>query len=712
MNESAEVKLHFLDYWRVIKLRMGLILLTLFLVVVTAGVTVYFLPREYLSKVTMEVKPDNSGNVQVFGPGGQHAYDPQFVATQFQILQRTEVLYPVIQRLDLIKEFSPPGQHLPLQDVYYRLKGAMKLQEVRNTGMIEIGAYDTEPQRAANIANAIATVYQDIRQQDLADLTTNGLAQLQDELERQRKVVESNSAEAMKIRARDGIVDPDPDKDNSLLGHTNTLVVDTHTEEAAQEIKVVELERQLELINSLRPDELQDALKTLGIDDAVVARNLPLYQDTIAEKARLTNLGLGDNHPRIKALEAQMAAYAKILSDQLNTIKTTQATRLRFEKDKLSHLQQMAADSRASEIQEKSQMTEYLEAKNKYIRSQKVLDSMEISYASQKEQAILKHPTAKIWEKAEKSERPDKPRVTLIMLGAFVGGLALGIALAFFIEYLDTSVKTLDDVERYLQIPVLAVIPNNVSILMKNGGDTSEAEAYRILRAAIEFRKPYRDANTFTLISGGPGEGKSTTINNLAYTCARGGYNVLVVDADLRRATQHTFFDGDNSFGLVDYLLGKAEIDEIIKTTKIDNLSFIPAGQLPGEAVGILNSQRMTDLIAKLKSQYDLVFFDSPPILGVSDGSVLASEVDITIMVVQHRRFPRVMLQRVKNTVLDVGGRLIGVILNNVDSKHDDGYAYYYNYNEYYGPRRSTPKIDAPTPQLARPRETSSREEY
>jgi capsular exopolysaccharide synthesis family protein len=711
MNESAEVKLHFLDYWRVIKLRMGLILLTLFLVVVTAGVTVYFLPREYLSKVTMEVKPDNSGNVQVFGPGAQHTYDPQFVATQFQILQRTEVLYPVIDRLDLVKEFSPPGQRLPKQDVYFRLKGAMKLQEVRNTGMIEIGAYDTDPQRAANVANAIAAVYQDIRQQDLSENTANGLAQLQDQLDQQRKTVEANSAESMKIRARDGIVDPDPDKDNSNLGHQTQLLVDVHQQLAEQEIKCVELERQLELINSLRPDELQDALKTLGIDDAVVARNLPLYQDTIAEKAKLSNLGLGENHPRLKALEAQMATYSKILADQLNTIKTTQATRLRFEKDKLSHLQQMAADSRTAEIDEKSKMTEYLEAKNRYIRSQKVLDSMELAYVTEKQNFLLKHPTAKIWEKAEKSERPDKPRVTMIMFGSFVGGLLLGVALAFFIEYLDTSVKTLDDVERYLQIPVLAVIPNNVSILMKNVGDTSEAEAYRILRAAIEFNKPYRDANTFTLISGGPGEGKSTTINNLAYTCARGGYNVLVVDADLRRATQHTFFDSDNSFGLVDYLLGKAEVDEIIKTTKIDNLSFIPAGQLPGEAVGILNSQRMTDLIAKLKSQYDLVFFDSPPI-GVSDGSVLASEVDITIMVVQHRRFPRALLQRVKQQVLNAGGRLVGVVLNNVDSKHDDGYAYYYNYNEYYGPRRGTPKIDAPTPQLARPRETPSREEY
>jgi len=711
MNDTAEVKLHFLDYWRVIKLRMGLILLTLFLVVVTAGVTVYFLPREYFSKVTLEVKQDNSGPVETFGTGMQRTYDPQFVATQFQILQKTEVLYPVIDRLDLIKEFSPPGMKLSLQEVYGRLRNSMVTQDIRNTGMIEIGAYDTDPQRAANIANTIAVVYQERRRVDLEMNTTMGLEQLQDDVEQQRKMVEKLSADAMKIRARDGIVDPDPDKDNSQLGHTTGTMITVQTQESEEEIRVVELERQLELINNLRPDELQDALKTLGIDDAVVARNLPLYQDTIAEKARLTSLGLGLNHPRIKALEAQMATYSKILADQLNTIRTTQATRLRYEKDKLSHLQQMASDSRATEIAEKSQMGEYLDAKNKYIRAQRVLESLEVSFATQKLKITMKEPTARIWEKAEKSDRPAKPRVAWIMLGAGFSGLVIGIVLAFFIEYLDTSVKTLDDVERYLQIPVLAVIHNNVSILMKAVGETADAEAYRILRAAIEFNKPYRDANTFTLISGGPGEGKSTTINNLAYTCARGGYNVLVVDADLRRATQHLYFEVDNSFGLTDYLLGKAEVDDIVTTTKIDNLSFIPAGQLPGESVGILNSQRMTDLIAKVKSQYDLVFFDSPPILGVSDGSVLASEVDITIMVVQHRRFPRAMLQRVKQAVLNVGGRLVGVVLNNVDAKHDDGYSYYYNYNEYYGPRRTTPKIEAPAPQLTRPRE-ASREEY
>ena len=119
----------------------------------------------------------------------------------------------------------------------------------------------------------------------------------------------------------------------------------------------------------------------------------------------------------------------------------------------------------------------------------------------------------------------------------------------------------------------------------------------------------------------------------------------------------------------------------------------------------------MTELIAKVKQQYDLVFFDAPPILGVSDGSVIVSEVDVTIMVVQHRRFPRAMLQRVKLNVSNVGGRLIGVVLNNFDAKHDDGYAYYNNYYDYYGPREETKRIEPAAPKLPRPR-PAVREDY
>ena len=186
MTENNEAKLHFLDYWRVIKLRVGLILLTFFLVMVTAGVTTYFLPRQFLSRVRMEVKQDNSGPVSTFGGATARAYDPQFVATQFQILQTTEILYPVIDRLELVKEFSPAGQRLPIQQVYMRLRRSMQLQEVRMTGLIDIGVYDTDATRAANIANTIGVVYVERRRADLQKNVDRGLEQLTEEVAKQR----------------------------------------------------------------------------------------------------------------------------------------------------------------------------------------------------------------------------------------------------------------------------------------------------------------------------------------------------------------------------------------------------------------------------------------------------------------------------------------------------------------------------------------------
>ncbi len=720
MNDTSEVKLHFLDYWRVIKLRLGLIMLAFFLVMITAGVTTYFLPREYYSKVTMEVKEDNSGIKAFSGSGNQRGYNQQFVTSQFNILQKTEILYPVIDRLDLTKEFSPPGgARLPLQQVFLKLKKSMQLQEIRNTQLIEIGVYHTNPQLAANIANTIAVVYQEKRISGNEQTVMKSLATLEEEVRKKAKEVEEAAAVAGRIRAAQGINDPDPDNYASTPTTDDQAIVQNANRANEQRSLVGMLTVQLQQIEKLKPEELMEALRTLKIDDPVVLQSVPELQRLNIEESKLLSSGLGERHPEVLSLRARQATIQDILSRQLESIRRGQATRLTIEQDNLTSLEAQLADSRVKQIEQKSKMGEYIDAKSKYIQARKLMETAQLNVQAERMNINVGTEVAKIWEKAEPPIFPARPNVPAYMALAAIVGLVVGVGLAFFIEYLDTSVKTLDDVERFLQAPVLAVVPKGVSTLIKNLNDTADAEVYRILRANVEFNKPSRDANTFTLISGGPGEGKSTTLNNLAYTCAKGGYNVLVVDADLRRPSQHLFFDVDNSLGLIDYLQGKvADLEDITKTTKIDNLSFIPSGQLPDDSVGILNSQRMTDLVRKLKTQYDLVFFDSPPILGVSDGSVLASEVDMTIMVVQHRRFPRAMLQRVKQAVVNVGGRLIGVVLNNVDARHDEGYGYYNQYADYYAPRKEPRRAEAaPSSRrstaaaaTARPRE--EREDY
>ncbi len=503
------------------------------------------------------------------------------------------------------------------------------------------------------------------------------------------------SRSAARIRAEKGINDLDPETFTSNPTAEDRRMIASEGNVNAQKKTVAELRVNLQQIEGLKPEELMEALRTLGIEEPVVSRALAELQVATVTETRLLNSGLGENHPKIQSLRAERETHHSTLRDQLESIRRSQAVRLRAAESTLESLENDLKSSADSQQKQSADMETYVTAKSDYIQARRILDTAELTLKTKKIETVFSPEVAKIWEPAEPSFSAARPNVPAYMALAAVVGAVVGIGLAFFIEYLDTSVKTLDDVERHLKVPVLAVIPKDITILMKTQAEVADAEAYRILRAKIEFSKPNREANTFTLISGGPGEGKSTTLNNLAYTCAKGGYNVLVVDADVRRPSQHQFFEVENTFGLTDYLHGTADLEEITRTTKIDNLSFIPAGQIVGGDVGILNSQRMTDLMQRVKGQYDLVFFDSPPILGVSDGAVLTSQVDMTIMVVQHRRFPRAMLLRVKQAVQEVGGQLIGVVLNNVDARHDDSYGYYNTYADYYAPQRGSERRKA-----------------
>lgn len=688
MNETSEVKLHFLDYWRVIKMRMGLILLTFFLVMVTAGVYVVFLPKEYYSRVTIEIKPDNNRGVDPLSFTASGRADPQFISTQFQILRKTQVLYPVIEKLDLQKKLSPPGQPMPLSWVARRLDSSMTVQEQRNTTLIDVGVYNVDRQLAADVANTIAATYRDLRTEEQRSMVKQTLDEMRDELDKKSIEVTKLYEQAAKIRQEEDIIDQDPESSNVLISTSDRPLVMNETNLVEQRAKVDKTRNELTAIERLQPDELMEALRTLDIQDETMRNVVPLLQNAMAEEGKLLGAGLGENHPNVKSLRAQIEVYRKTLADQLESIKRAHRTKLSIEDTQLKTMEERFEALKKNHIADKDRTNRYVEAKARYLGAKTLLMAIEQRYSAARfEQGLTTVPVV-IRERAEPGLSPEKPKIPMYMALAALIGLVVGVSLAFFIEYLDTSVKTIEDIEKYLSLPVLAVIPKDIVTLIKQKRDTADAEAYRILKANIEFNQTDREANTFTLVSGGPGEGKSTTLNNLAYTFARGGANVLVVDADLRRPSQQRYFDVENNLGLSEYLQGKATLDEIVRTTKLDNLSFIPSGKIPQDDVGILNGVKMTDLIQKLKHQYDVVFFDSPPILGVSDASLLVSEVDNTIMVVQHRRFPRGMLQRVKQAVTHVGGNLIGVVLNNVDTRQDDSYSYYSNYNDYYAPRR------------------------
>ncbi len=688
MAHNEEVKLHFLDYWRVIRIRWVLVLLAFLLVLITAAVFTYFQPREYQSSVFVEVK-STAENPRIFGQGdpNQPIHDPQLAPTVYQVIQRTGILYPVIEQLALPEKWARDGRRPSREVAYQMLRNKLDVDEVRNTDLLQISVFDSSPQVAADIANKIVSVYQDRRVQEEKEILNRAVTAMNEEVGKQQKRVEDAGIEMARIRDEEHIVDLNPEGTEDSQAPINSMVVKQETEVNEADTKVATLSNKLAQIENLKGDDLMRMLPTLDVQDPTVQKILPNYQDTVAQEALLLNSGLAENHPRVKSIRAARQVYTHQLEQQVAIIRQGLERNLKTAQGTRDELRKRLEQINSKQLQTKNLSANYARAKNAYIKEKTLLDGVRTRAQTQTMEMAMPRFAVSVKQVAEPPAYPARPRVGLNLTLGMLVGLVIGIGLAFFIEYLDTSVKTMDDVESLLGVPVLAIIPKNINLLHKAEGDTPDAEAYRILRTNIEFNRANPEANTISLVSGGPGEGKSTTIANLAFICAQGGYSTLIVDADLRRPVQHLLFDMSNEFGLTNYLTTDMDLDQAILPTNVENLSILPSGILPSDAVGILTTQRMSDTIAELKMRYDIVFFDSPPILGVSDASVIASEVDQTVIVVQHRRFPRAMLTRVKQAILGVGGTVLGVVLNNVDLKHDQNYYYYTNYYGYYTPR-------------------------
>jgi succinoglycan biosynthesis transport protein ExoP len=242
------------------------------------------------------------------------------------------------------------------------------------------------------------------------------------------------------------------------------------------------------------------------------------------------------------------------------------------------------------------------------------------------------------------------------------------------------------DAEALLGLPVLTVIPSKGGPmpLSAQAARLPIAEGYRILRAKLDLKVQNGVGPSLSMLSGGPGEGKSTTLYNMAVVCAQAGQSVILVDCDLRRPRVHTLVKVSNERGIANYLRGEGDALDYIEQTALPNLHVLPAGEMAMVDIATLASDKIRHLLDELKQRYDLVLVDSPPILGVSDGSIIAREVDYVILIIQHRRYPREISLRAKRAIEEVHGNCVGMVLNSVSSKSDDSYYYYSNYGNYY----------------------------
>ncbi len=685
---QPEAALHFLDYWRIIRIRKTVILAVFLLVVMTATVVTFILPESYASTVRIKVEGDVS---DISGLGGDRpmmrSYDPYLLQTEFEVIQSQAVLPKVIENLKLnekwAKRYNAEGK-LKTDETLLLLKRHIEVRQSRNTSLIEIRVLSETPQEAADIANEIALVYQQYRLEERLKLTGGGIVALQRKWDEQDQKVKLMEIEVDRLRKELSISDadaagtaPSATLEPEVLRRYQAYLIEgkyKYTEEATI----------LEGLKKLSPAELRQAIPVTAPD---VGLNELLSLLTIADQTlvKLTQ-ELGPENTELKKVQNSVNDLNTKIDVKVSGIIAGLEVKAKASEAKIASLNREFESAKTNDIFIAERSRPYF-AKKRELQSEEHLREVLTMKIAQEtiDKELPKSSMVSIVDVAKKGLRPVKPNKPLNIVLGIIVGLVVGVGLAFFIEYLDTSVKTIDEVERAMQAPVLGVIPQNVGYLIKEGGESPHAEAWRVLRTNLLFARKDDKLTSVVVLSAGAGEGKSTTVFNLATVFAQNGQRTIIVDSDLRRPTVHKILGVSNSAGLTNYLLKQKSLEEVIQTTSLPTLDFMPSGKLPSSSMGILNSKQMEDLIRELKLRYDFVFFDSPPMMGLSDAAILASEMDMAVQVVQYRRYPQPMTIRAKQMIEKVGGNLIGIVLNNINMSQDENYYYYSGYySDYY----------------------------
>lgn len=330
----------------------------------------------------------------------------------------------------------------------------------------------------------------------------------------------------------------------------------------------------------------------------------------------------------------------------------------------------------------------------------------------------IKVGNTQLLDTAQYPRRPSSPDHKHDIIIGLLFGLGTGIFLAFLIEYLDNTLKTIDDIEKY-NLGVLGIIPsighpgkkrhrwliaNNRALsnsntrglkrrlITKEDPKSPVSEAYRSLRTSMLYSTSEKNLKSILVSSAGPGEGKTTTVANLAITYANLGKKTLLVDTDLRRPVVHKVFDLERDPGITTYLSSATDnYTDLIQTSEVSNLSIITAGIIPPNPSELLGSNRMTKFVRQIENDWDMVLFDSPPMIAVTDATMISKEIDQVVLIVKVGQTDKKAFHHTINNLRNINAPLGGIIMNAVTSKSSYGsyYYYYYQYYHYYGSEKS-----------------------
>lgn len=706
--EGGEAPLDLVHYWHILVKRRWAVLTVAFVVTTVVAMVNFRMKPVYEAKVRVEVESEEPQLQSLNDLYRGMPSDEVFLRTQVQVLESDSLAWQTIQQLGLEEnsEFNPGGkaQAVSPTEEQTRLVGAfrgrLRAEWVKGSRMVEVIFESRDARLAAEVANALVSNYAEYNFRKRYNATRQASGWMEQQLDELKAKVEKSQQALVDYERQNAIVNVG-EKQNVEEQRLAQLSNDFTTAQSQR----LDKESFYELIAS---NETQVAF----VAQSEVLSRLETKEADLKAQFADAEGQYGPNFPKVLRLKGQV--------DELQSLIDRERKRIvaRVHNDYRAALgrEKLLANALAQEKEKVGKLNQLLIQHNllkrEFDTNQQLYDNLLQHLKDATVSAGLRATNIHVVDPAMPPTGPVRPKKRQNIALGLLAGLTLGVILSFMAEVLDSSVRSSEDIERLISAPTLAVIPLafsngarsswlkrdkesdpvrkpavELTVLKKPGSPL--AESYRTLRTSILLSTPRRPPQVLLVTSSQPNEGKSCTSLNLALTLAQRGGRVALVDADLRKPGVASLLGLVNGKGLSSVLTGAHRLSEALQPLDaLPNLCVLPGGPRPPNPADLLSSPGMKETLDELRKRFDHIIVDSPPVLLVTDSTILSTLVDGVVVVVESGVTVRGAMLRTHKILECAGGRVLGVVLNKTDSSHNGYYGSYYapGYNQYYLP--------------------------
>ena len=740
---EEEIKLR--DYLHILRKRRWLIISIVFVIVTSITILTFRQIPVYQATTRILIEKETPNVLSFKEVLDLDTSDQDYYQTQYKILKSRSLAKLVIQQLGIPQQqiskelaeetFSIRGyisvlltsvrnvlgfyEPKPLSEdekleeaeeqVIKNFLSMIEINPIRGSRLVDISAKSTNRKQTALVANALAEVYIEQNLESKLAASKDAVRWLAKEVGiTQKKVADSESA-LQEYKEQHGILSFEERQNIVMqkLSELNTAVNEVKIKRSAIEAEY----RQIQKYGTAKLESIPQVINNPLIQELKVElSNLETQLSELQKKFR-------SKHPNVSAVKSQITSARKRLNGEIQRIFTSIKSEYDVARAQERELMKML-EQQKREAQELNQKAiRYGELEREVESNRRIYNAL---LQRTKETSVterLQTNNIRIVDRATVPNTPIAPKKIQNVFLAIVIGLIMGISVAFFFEYLDNSIRTSEDIEQYLDIPFLGIIPKvavrgSISNGKRSSPDTivavdpksNASEAYRSLRTNVTFSLlnddyfPLNQGAVLLITSPGPSEGKSCIVANLGIAMAQSGSKTLIIDCDFRKPVIHKIFNLKNERGFTDMLTRvRTNGSKIgVKRTNVKNLDVIPCGTVPPNPSELLGSTVARIIIEALAEKYDKIIIDSPPVNTVTDPVILSRIADGVIFIMRAGETKRDIAQRARDQLRSVEAPILGGVLNSVDLKKERYYYHYYSYyyNHYYGEKGKT-KADA-----------------